>query len=138
MSDWVMLKICYSYTVGNTFTSLIMSYFVGCCAELCGLQSSNLTTTKKCRRATIFQIFIWESRYFIGYTVRKIQLSPKCFVSSNLYSNSYFYTFINMPYNLTPKQVCYPYKMVYFICNKGVGTASQQNSKYTDVYHSNN
>ena len=34
----------------------------------------------------------------------------------------------NMPYNLTPSPACYPFKMIYFICNGGAGTASQQNS----------
>ena len=88
---------------------------------------------------TIFKIFIWESRYIVGYTVGKIQLSPKCFVSSNLYFNSYFDILLSICHIiLHTNRFVTLIKWFIFIRNKGVGTASQRNSKCTDAYHSNN
>ena len=51
--------------------------------------------------------------------------------AKNLHFNPYIYILYyqsNMPYNLTPILACYPFKMIYFICNGGVGTAIQRNS----------
>ena len=52
-----------------------------------------------------------------------------CIIQGKLNFNPYNYILYyqsNMPYNLTPSPACYPFKMIYFICNKGVGTATQQ------------
>ena len=51
--------------------------------------------------------------------------------AKNLHFNPYIYILYyqsNMPYNLTSNPACYPFKIICFICNRGVGTASQQNS----------
>ena len=48
--------------------------------------------------------------------------------AKNLHFNPYIYILYyqsNMTYNLTPSSACYPLKMIYFICNRGVGTAIQ-------------
>ena len=42
--------------------------------------------------------------------------------------NSYIYILYyqsNIPYNHTPTPTCYPYKMVYFELEQGIGTASE-------------
>ena len=51
--------------------------------------------------------------------------------AKNLHFNCHIYILYyqsNMWYNLTSSPACYPFKMIYFICNEGVGTASQHNS----------
>ena len=57
--------------------------------------------------------------------IKKLNVFHHPVQAKNLNFNSY--TFINilyyesnMTYNLTPKDACYPYKMIYFINNIGV------------------
>ena len=58
------------------------------------------------------------------------------YLNFNLYIFFLYYQ-LKMPYNLTHKPACYPYKKVIFICNRGVGTTSQQNSFTQHCGHTN-
>ena len=116
------VKICIMIYCESNFQSF--PTFKMCCKNcFCTPRATALDRTYLLKDMQIFSLHmnISEKPNVLHFPVQAKYLNFNSYIFILYYQSK-------MLYNFTHKPACYPYKMVIHICNRGVGTASQQNS----------